>query len=145
MAISTRDVFERGTDAFNAHDMEAFGEVLADDVVFTAPGGSGGKGSAACVAAYRSWIDAFSDARVDVDAVHIVGEIVVEQGTFTGTHDGTLSTPAGDIPPTGCAVNVPYVHILRIRGGKHVSFDLVFDRLQMLEQLGLAPAPTAVP
>jgi hypothetical protein len=29
----------------------------------------------------------------------------------------------------------------RYRDGKHVSFNLLFDRLQMLEQLGLIPAP----
>jgi hypothetical protein len=40
---------------------------------------------------------------------------------------------------------VDYIHVLRIREGKHVWFDLMFDRLLMLEQLGLmaAPVPTA--
>jgi hypothetical protein len=31
--------------------------------------------------------------------------------------------------------------VLRFRDGTHVSFNLIFDRLVMLEQLGLAPAP----
>jgi hypothetical protein len=31
--------------------------------------------------------------------------------------------------------------VLRFRDGKHASFNLVFDRLEMLEQLGLAPDP----
>lgn len=143
MTTSTRDVFERGTDAFNAHDMDAFAEVMADDVVYSGPGGAGGKGKADCVAAYRSWIDAFSDGHVEVDAVYIIGDVVVEQGTFTGTHDGVLRTPAGGIPPTGRSLRSRYVHLLRIRDGKHVSFDLTFDRLDMLEQLGLVPAPAA--
>jgi hypothetical protein len=33
--------------------------------------------------------------------------------------------------------------VLRIRDGKHVSFHLIFDRLVMLEQLGLVPTPSA--
>jgi ketosteroid isomerase-like protein len=51
----------------------------------------------------------------------------------------------GDIPPTGRAVSLDYIHVLRFRDGKHVSFNLMFDRLLMLEQLGLiqAPAPAA--
>jgi hypothetical protein len=31
--------------------------------------------------------------------------------------------------------------VLRFRDGKHVSFNLMFDRLLMIEQLGLLPAP----
>jgi hypothetical protein len=30
--------------------------------------------------------------------------------------------------------------VLRFRDGKHVSFNLMFDRLSMLEQLGLIAA-----
>jgi hypothetical protein len=29
--------------------------------------------------------------------------------------------------------------VLRFREGKHLSFNLMFDRLAMLEQLGLVP------
>lgn len=47
----------------------------------------------------------------------------------------------GDIPPTGRTVKVDYIQVLRFRAGKHVSFNLMFDRLMMLEQLGLIPAP----
>jgi hypothetical protein len=34
--------------------------------------------------------------------------------------------------------------VLRYRDGLHVSFNLVLDRLLMLEQLGLVPAPAAL-
>ena len=47
----------------------------------------------------------------------------------------------GDIPPTGRPVKVGYIQVFRFRDGKHVSFNLMFDRLLMLEQLGLVPAP----
>ena len=144
MAITVREAFEKGTDTFNAHDIDAFTSVLADDVSYSAPGGISGRGKAACAQFFAGWWDAFSDAHVDVHAVHIAGDIVTEQGTFTGTHDGTLHSPAGDIAPTGRRVAVDYTHVLRYRDGKHISFDLLFDRLLMLEQLGLiaAPAPT---
>jgi hypothetical protein len=33
--------------------------------------------------------------------------------------------------------------VLRFRDGKHISFNLMFDRLLMLEQLGLIPSPTS--
>ena len=56
MTMTTREAFERGTDTFNAHDIDGFAEVLADDVVFQAPGGMRGQGKAACVEFYGSWL-----------------------------------------------------------------------------------------
>ena len=141
MTMTVREAFEKGTETFNAHDIEGFGEVLADDVTFQAPGGIGGQGKAACAEFYRGWFDAFPDAHVEVTELYIVNDVALEEGTFTGTHNGVLRNPAGDIPPTGRSVAVDYIHVLRFRDGMHVSFDLMFDRLQMLEQLGLAPAP----
>jgi steroid delta-isomerase-like uncharacterized protein len=141
MALTVREAFEKGTDTFNAHDIDGFTSVLADDVVYQAPGGISGLGKAACAQFFAGWWDAFPDAHIDVHAVRIAGDIVVEEGTFTGTHHGTLHSPAADIAPTGRPVAVDYIHVLRYRDGKHVSFNLLFDRLQMLEQLGLFPAP----
>ena len=141
MIMTTREAFERGTDTFNAHDLDGFAEVIADDVVFSAPGGMQGAGKAACVEFFGGWYRAFSDAHVEVHSAYFFDDLVVEAGTFCGTHDGVLSPPGGDVPPTGRAVSVPYIHTLRYRDGLHVSFNLLFDRLLMLEQLGLLPAP----
>jgi ketosteroid isomerase-like protein len=141
MAITVREAFEKGTDTFNAHDIDGFTSVLADDVTYQAPGGMSGQGKAACAQFFATWWDTFPDAHVDVRAVHIAGDVITEEGTFTGTHHGTLHSPAGDIAPTGRPVAVDYIHVLRYRDGKHISFGLLFDRLAMLEQLGLIPAP----
>jgi ketosteroid isomerase-like protein len=141
MTMTTREAFERGTDTFNAHDIEGFAAVIADDAVFVAPGGMRGEGQPACVDFYRSWHAAFPDSRVEVHNVHFIDDIAVEEGTFTGTHEGVLHTPTGDIPPTGRAVSLDYIQVLRFREGRHSSFNLMFDRLLMLEQLGLIPAP----
>ena len=143
MTVTARDAFERGTETFNAHDIDGFAEVLADDVVFTAPGGMRGEGKRACLEFYGSWHSAFPDAHVEVHDVHFIDAVAVEEGTFSGTHDGTLHSPTGDIPPTGRAVSVDYIQVLRFRDGLHVSFNLIFDRLLMLEQLGLIPATSA--
>jgi len=75
MSMSTREAFQRGTDTFNAHDIDGFAEVLADDVVFEAPGGMRGEGREACAAFFASWFAAFSDAHVDIESVHIVDDV----------------------------------------------------------------------
>jgi ketosteroid isomerase-like protein len=139
--MTPREAFEKGTATFNAHDLDGFAEVLADDVVFSAPGGVHGNGKPACVAFFGSWFTSFPDAHVEVQAVHVVDDIAVEEGIFRGTQSGVLHGPMGDIPPTGRSVEVDYIQVLRFRDGKHVSFNLMFDQLTMLGQLGLVPTP----
>lgn len=141
--MMTREVFEKGTDAFNAHDIDGFAAVLDDNVIFEAPG-MHGEGKAACAEFYGSWFVAFPDAHIEVDSVQILDDIVIEEGTFTGTHNGVLRSPNGDIAPTGGSVRLDYIQVIRFRDGKHASFHLAFDRLLMLEQLGLMPTPALV-
>lgn len=140
MTMTMHEVFAKGTDTFNAHDVDGFASALADDAVFQAPGGMTGAGKAACVGYFSSWFSVFPDAHVDVEGLHVIDDVLVEEGTFTGTHRGALHTPAGDFAPTGRSVRLGYIQVLRIRDGKHVSFHLMFDRLQMFEQLGLVPS-----
>jgi ketosteroid isomerase-like protein len=143
MTMTTREAFARGTDTFNAHDLRGFAAVLADDVAFAAPGGMRGEGRDACAGFFGGWWSAFPDAHVEVHAVHFLGDVAVEEGTFTGTHDGMLEGPAGAVPPTGRHVSVDYIQVLRFREGRHTSFHLMFDRLAMLEQLGVLGVPAA--
>jgi hypothetical protein len=84
MTMAAREAFEKGTETFNAHDIDGFAEVLADDVVFAAPGGL----RAACIEFYGSWFSAFPDARVDVHRAHFGDDVAIEEGTLTGSTTG---------------------------------------------------------
>ena len=97
MTMTAREAFEKGTATFNAHDLDGFTEVLADDVVFKAPGGMQGEGKAACAAFFGSWFAAFPNARVEVEAVHIVDDVAVEEGTFTGRKTAFCTVPWGTV------------------------------------------------
>ena len=100
MAMTVREAFDKGTETFNAHDIDGFTSVLADDAVFRAPGGMNGQGKAACAQFYAGWFEAFPDVHVQVRDLHIAGDVAVEEGTFTGTHQGALrSPPATSRPP----------------------------------------------
>jgi ketosteroid isomerase-like protein len=140
--MTVREVFERGTIAFNTHDIDRFAELMADNVEFKAPGVSG-EGKAACAAFYKGWLVAFPDGHVDIKNAEIFGDFAVEEGTFRGTHNGVLSSSLGEIPGTGRSVEVDYIQVIRFREEKHASFHLSFDRLALLEQLGLLPAGPA--
>jgi ketosteroid isomerase-like protein len=142
MVMTAREAFERGTNTFNTHDMKGFADVLADDVSFTAPGGIRGEGRTGCAEFFGAWFGAFPDAHVEVQRCHFIDDVAVEEGTFSGTHNGVLHSPIGDFPPTGRSVEVQYVQVLRFRDGKHVSFNLIFDWLTMLQQLSVTPVLT---
>jgi hypothetical protein len=139
--MTIQETFDKSTTAFNAHDIDAFADVIADDAVFRAPGGMSGAGKQACTQFFEGWLTAFPDARVAVRDLYICGDVAVEAGTFTGTNDGILHNPAGDIPPTGRQVAVDYVQTIQFADGKQAAFDLMYDRLQLLEQLGLSSVP----
>ena len=83
MTITAREAFERGTETFNAHDIDGFAEVLADDVVFQAPGGMSGQGKPACAEFYGGWLAAFPDGQVEVHGIHIIDDVAIEEGTFS--------------------------------------------------------------
>ena len=140
MTTTVREAFEKHTEAFNSHDIDGFASTLADDVVFQAPGGIAGEGKSACAQFYGGWLDAFPDAHVEVHDLHITGDVAVEEGTFTGTHQGVLPIPDGGVPATGRSVTVDYIQVLRYHDDKYTSFNLMYDQLPLLEQLGLIPA-----
>ncbi len=127
--MTSREAVVTATERFNAHDLDGFAEVLADDVSFHAPGGVGGSGKKACVEFYSRWLSEFPDAHLEVRDRHIADGVAVEHGTLTGTHHAA--------PSIGRTIALDYVQVLRVRDGKQVSLRLMFDRLVMLEQLGL--------
>jgi ketosteroid isomerase-like protein len=129
LRATDHDVLRRATEAFNAHDLDRLAEVLGDDVIWRAPGEVKEQGRAACVDFHRRWLADFPDAHVEVRARHMIDDVVVEEGTFRGTHDG--------VAPTGRSVRLDYVRVVKVHDGKQISLDLMFDRLLMLEQLGL--------
>jgi uncharacterized protein (TIGR02246 family) len=140
MTMAIREIFEKSTTAFNAHDMDGFADSIAEDAVFHAPGGVNGAGKQACTEFFGAWLTGFPDAHVAIRDVYVCDDVVVEEGTFAGTHEGILQTPSGDLQPTGRRVMIDYMQAIRFRDGKQDAFNLLYDRLELLEQLGLSPA-----
>jgi ketosteroid isomerase-like protein len=126
--LSTQLAFETGTDAFNAGDLDRFAQLLADDVVFQAPGCPRNAGKQACVDFYAGLSDAFPNAQFQARKLYILDEVAIEEGTFIGTHTGA-----------GRTVELDYVQVMSIEDGEYVSMKLLLDRLTMLEQLGVTP------
>jgi hypothetical protein len=61
------------------------------------------------------------------------------EGTLTGTQDGVLRTPNGDVAPTGRPVELRWAAVYVIDGDTLKSEHLFFDQMDFLGQLGLVP------
>jgi len=135
------ELIERGNQAFNRHDVDGVLSLYADNAEMKGPGGMVSKGKDEIRRFTEGWIQGFPDCKITVTNRIVSGNTLVEEGVFTGTHTGTFPTPMGDIPPTGGKVEGEFVDIFVVENDKVVSDRLTFDRLQLMEQLGLIPAP----
>lgn len=126
--------------AFNAQDAKQVRALLAPDVEWAIPGGLL-RGSDQAIAYFSAFWEAFPDLELTATRVVEEGSAVVTQARAEGTHQGTFRTPGGDIPPTGRRVSLMYSEHFEVEGGVVVSASLHLDRLELLEQLGVVPAP----
>lgn len=134
------DLMHRKIAAFNAQDAKEFRALLSPDIEWAIPGGLL-QGPDQVDAFNSAFWEAFPDIELTATCVAEEGSAAVMQGRAQGTHHGTFRTPGGDIPPTGKRVDLPYSEHYEVEGGVIVSARLLFDRLDFLEQLGMAPAP----
>ncbi len=139
--LDSKALIERGMKAFNAHDLEAVARDAAPDIVATAPGGVKLNGPQAVKEYNQTFITAFPDARVDAKKIIVQGRTVVVEGVFSGTNNGTLKTPMGDIPATGRKVSGEFIQIFEIDRGLVKRDHLMYDQVDLMTQLGMAPAP----
>jgi steroid delta-isomerase-like uncharacterized protein len=124
-------------DLLSAHDVDAFGEFLADDFVEheELPGGAPTKDGVKEF--FRMQIAAFPDLALTLQDVVDGGDKVVARVRFTGTHEGELM----GMPATGRTVDVQFIDILRFAddGLAHEHWG-VFDTMAMMQQLGAVPS-----
>ena len=124
-------------DLINAHDIDAFGALLADDFVEheELPGGNPTRDGVKDF--FRMQIAGLPDLAMTVEDVVDGGDKVVARVRFTGTHTGELM----GMPATGRAVDVQVIDIMRFAddGLVHEHWG-VFDQMAMMQQLGAGGA-----
>ena len=86
------------------------------------------------VTAYQS---AFPDVHVRVEDQVAEGDKVVTRFSAHATHQGELM----GIPATGKEINITGIGLFRVEGGQIVEGWTEFDRMGMMQQLGVVPAP----
>lgn len=143
MSASTAvDLAREGVEAFNEADWERMRATLAPDSVYEEPGTQRRmQGIDEILAANQGWKSAFPDAHGTITSAYGDDEHATVEITWEGTHDGTLSGPMGDLPPTHRRITVQAVEVVTLREGKVASDHHYFDVLSMLAQLGALSQP----
>jgi predicted ester cyclase len=136
-----REVGARFVEAFNAHDEERIRQLNAENAIIEAPGDMRAEGREPTTQYAMAWLRAFPDARLTVHNELVDGDWVVQQFTFEGTHEDTLSSPNGDIPATHNRLQGRAVQMLKVEGDSVTETHLYFDQVQVMTQLGLMPEP----
>jgi steroid delta-isomerase-like uncharacterized protein len=138
-----RALLEQHYRALDAHDMNEAVTVFSDDVLTHFAGMRDIRGREQFKLLGGAFIEAFPDASIHPADIWEVGDAVISEGTYSGTHTATLRSPNGDIPATGKRMDLHYADVMRVRDGKVFYHAVYFDSAEMMAQLGLMPETTA--
>ena len=81
--------------------------------------------------------EGFPDSGVEITNLFASGDQAVVEFIGRGTNTGPLHMPEGDVPPTGCTVEMRFCDVYRVKDGKIVSYRSYYDVFGFLQQLGL--------
>ena len=127
--MSYDELFDAWERAWSGRDKRAFKPLCDPDVHYEDPLTPEPLEGHKAIAAHaqRLWA-AFPDARLNVKNELVSGDWVVQEFTFEGTHDGTLSGPAGEIPATNRRLNGRGVQIFRVEDDAEATVVELADR-----------------
>jgi ketosteroid isomerase-like protein len=138
-----RDTMDRVTAAVMSGDRDALGRLYSADAVAETPDAPRIEGGAAIVDHLLAFKRAFPDASFESSAAHEAGDTAIDEGWFVGTHTGVLTTPEGDVEPTGRSLRLRQCDVLTVADGMAVAHRFYYDQLDFLSQLGLPASDTA--
>jgi steroid delta-isomerase-like uncharacterized protein len=123
----------------DTRDTSIIEQYLAPDVVMNITGfPPDAKGIEAFKQAMFMFINAFPDLQItELYPLIAQGDTVAVRVSWTGTNTGDFM----GIPATGKRVSLTDCHIERIANGKIVERFAVTDAMNMMQQLGIIPAP----
>lgn len=100
------------------------------------------------VEAIKNWIvttrTAFPDFHMTFEEIIIKSDRIITRWTTTGTNTGVLRIPFINLPPTGKKVRFSGISISRVEKGKTVEEIIVFNVLEMFQQLGFQLMPPSI-
>ena len=134
---SVADLAKEQILAYNAKDWDRARAALAPEVVYEELGTHRKiKGVDDVLTAWKGWATAIPDSRASFQSELVSGNTAVLEITWTGTHDGPLQTPNGEIPATGKKIELRAVQVVDVANDLVKSVRQYFDMGTLLQQIG---------
>jgi steroid delta-isomerase-like uncharacterized protein len=124
--------------AYNDKNWDAFKAAATPDVTYDEVATHRNvQGVDQVLALFKGWAAAFPDSKATFGNAYVSGDKVVLEITWRGTHQGTLTTPKGPIPPTGKQIELRSCVVCELVGEKTKGQRQYFDMGTMLQQIGV--------
>ena len=133
-----QEFIDRYNAAWNDHDVEAIVSMHTEDSVFeNHTTGDVNIGKDAIAQAITGIFGVFPDLSFEARSQYIRDDLVVQEWTARGTHQGPMTRSGMTIEPTGHTVEYRGMDIIPIRDGLVARKDVYSDGVTLLRQLGL--------
>jgi len=124
------------SEVLNDGKLEAIEQIYWPEYVLHAPIGTGDTvGYAGLRQRVIEFRTGFPDIHFDVESIIMEGDDASARWTLRGTHTGNFV----GLEPTGRAVEVPGILMVRFARGRIIEGWSGFDALDMMQQLGVSP------
>jgi steroid delta-isomerase-like uncharacterized protein len=133
-----QEFIDRYNAAWNAHDVETIVSLHTEDSVFeNHVTGDVNVGREQIRRAIAGIFAVFPDLTFETRCSYIREDLVVQEWTARGTHEGTMTRSGIEIEPTGRKVDYKGMDVIPIRDGLVARKDVYSDSVTLLRQLGL--------
>jgi steroid delta-isomerase-like uncharacterized protein len=133
-----RELIDRYNAAWNAHDVEAIVSMHTEDSVFeNHVTGDVNVGREEIGRAIDGIFAVFPDLAFETRRAYVRADLVVQEWTARGTHEGPMTRSGIEVQPTGRKVEYKGMDVIPIRDGLVARKDVYSDSITLLRQLGL--------
>jgi len=137
--LDLKKIADKIVKTMNSGDPVALANLYTQDAVMIQSGEPGPiRGRAALEKTYKAIFRAFSDWKVEFSSIIFSGDTIVFEGISHGIFTGPMTTPEGEVAPTGKSVNLRFAFFAKISPDGLIAEDRTyFDSLDQMKQLGL--------
>ena len=133
-----QEFIDRYNAAWNDHDVDAIVSMHTDDSVFeNHVTGDLNVGREQIGKAIAGIFAVFPDLSFEARRAYIRDDLVVQEWTARGTHEGPMTRSGIELAPTGKQVEYKGMDVIPIRDGLVARKDVYSDSVTLLRQLGL--------
>ncbi len=135
--VQNKEIVRRFFEAFEANDQATLNQVTAPDLVAHLPGAPGPQNREGMLHGISAFSKAFSDRNLTIHDLIAEGDRVSARTSMTATHTGDYFGQAA----TGKHIVIKALTIEHIQDDMIVERWFNYDRMDLMQQLGLVPPP----